>query len=75
MLKRLQTLALTAAVALAPMVAAAQSSAPDMAPASASSNAKVKAAKTLECSKEAKARGLVGKTRKKFLADCERNVM
>jgi hypothetical protein len=45
------------------------------APASPSSSAKPRSAASMECSKEADAKGLKGKERKKFRSECKKNAM
>ncbi|HEY7844444.1 MAG TPA: PsiF family protein [Bradyrhizobium sp.] len=50
----------------------AQTTAPAAAPAPAAKAEKPRSAASLECSKEADAKGLHGKERKKFRADCKK---
>jgi invasion protein IalB len=52
--------------------ALAQTTAPAAAPAPAAKAEKPRSAASLECSKEADAKGLHGKERKKFRADCKK---
>jgi hypothetical protein len=64
-------LALAASLLLAGS-ALAQTTAPAAAPAPAAKAEKPRSAASLECSKEADAKGLHGKERKKFRAECKK---
>ena len=88
--KAIAMFAAVAVLSLAPAVVFAQSTpaaTPDAkaapatpapttaAPASSSSSAKPRSAASMECSKEADAKGLKGKERKKFRSECKKNAM
>ena len=73
MSSRAAGLALAASLLFAGAAFAQTSTAPAAAPAAAEKKAeKPRTAASLECSKEADAKGLHGKERKKFRSDCEK---
>jgi len=73
MSSRAASLALAASLLFAGAAFAQTSTAPAAAPAAAEKKAeKPRTAASLECSKEADAKGLHGKERKKFRSDCKK---
>ncbi len=64
---------LLAGPALAQSTTAPPAKSDTAAPAPAAKTAKPRTAESLECSKEADAKGLHGKERKKFRAECKKN--
>ena len=74
MLKKLAVIGLATAIAFGPIVVAPMAAMGADAPATPAKPVLVKAsAKAQECSREAEAKGLQGKPRKKFLAECKKS--